>query len=416
MKRLKLLLAIFAFSLFQACNTGDETGNNEIKNQLFSYPDGSQTRWVSFENQYGEKGNGGKENKGGKGHAFDRINAGESKVMFDVQGSGVIRRMWFTMMDRSPEMMRGMRLDMYWDGATKPAVSVPFGDFFGNDLGKQVKNETEFFSDPEARSFNASIPMPFNKSAKIVVTNETSKDQRMIFYDIDYTISPNPIDKLLYLHAYWSRIERTEPGKDFEILPKVEGTGRFIGTHIGLITNPDYEDSWWGEGEVKFYLDGDGEFPTLVGSGTEDYIGTAWGQGTFNHRYQGCLIGETATGKWSFYRYHIKDPVYFYTDFKATIQILGGFPKDRVQAFIDKGVDLIPVSVQKDLEGENVFVALRENPNLKLSDVKDERVKDGWTNFYRSDDVSATAYFYLNKPQSSLPELGDIELRVKGLN
>ncbi|MEN8248759.1 MAG: glycoside hydrolase family 172 protein [Bacteroidota bacterium] len=415
MKHIKVLLTIIVFSLLQGCISDNDAVNSEIENQLYSYPDGTQTRWVSFENQYGEKGNGGKENDGAKGHAFDRVNAGESKVLFDFEGSGIINRMWFTISDRSPEMLRGLRIDMYWDGSEKPAVSAPFGDFFGNDLGRQVRNETAFFSDPEARSFNVSIPMPFNKAAKIVVTNETSKDLRMLFYDIDYSILPNSIDKILYFHTYWSRIERTVPGEDFKILPKVEGTGRFIGSHIGLITNPDYEDSWWGEGEVKFYLDGDGEFPTLVGTGTEDYIGTAWGQGTFNHRYQGCLIGEPETGSWSFYRYHVNDPIYFYSDFMATIQIMGGFPKTRVQKFIDNGANLIPVSIGRDFDSENVFIKLRDQPELKLSDITDERLADAWTNFYRSDDVSATAYFYLDKPQCNLPELEDVKLRIRGL-
>ncbi|MEN8137074.1 MAG: glycoside hydrolase family 172 protein [Bacteroidota bacterium] len=407
----KLIIGALAIVAISAC----KQESNEVKGELFSYPDGTQSRWVSFENQYGEKGKGGLENKGGKGHAFDRIEAGESKVMFDVKGPGTIHRMWFTIMDRSPEMLRGMRIDMYWDGAEKPAVSAPFGDFFGIDLGKQVAHEEVFFSDPEARSFNASIPMPFNKSAKIVVTNETKKEQRMIFYDIDYTISPKPFDKILYFHTHWNRVHRTEIGKDFEILPKVEGTGRFIGSHIGVITNPDYEDSWWGEGEVKMYLDGDGETPTMVGSGTEDYIGTAWGQGRYNHRYQGCLIGEPEEGRWSFYRYHIKDPIYFYSDFKATIQALGGFPPDRVQSFIDKGAELKIVSVQKDLEAANKFASMLDNPELKLADITDKDLRAGWANFYRRDDYSATAYFYLDKPESNLPVLAEVEKRTENL-
>lgn len=115
-------------------------------NDLYAAPKGTQTRWISFENQYGEVGKGGMENKGSKGHPYDRINAGESKTMLDVKGSGVTRRMWFTINERKPEMIRGLKLDMFWDGAEKPAVSVSFGDFFGVGLGRTPANETEFFS------------------------------------------------------------------------------------------------------------------------------------------------------------------------------------------------------------------------------------------------------------------------------
>ena len=100
-----------------------------LSQELYTIPQEAQTRWISFENQTGEKGRGGMENKGAKGHAMDHIKAGESKVLFDVKGSGIIHRMWITIDDKSPEMLRSLKIEMFWDGAVKPAVVSPLGDF-----------------------------------------------------------------------------------------------------------------------------------------------------------------------------------------------------------------------------------------------------------------------------------------------
>ncbi|MEN8248783.1 MAG: glycoside hydrolase family 172 protein [Bacteroidota bacterium] len=409
MKKLIINIGVVLLSFFfYECHHNQKEHSTD---KIYSIPDGSQTRWISFENQKGEKGKGGMENKGAKGHPYDRVYAGKSVVLLDVKGSGIITRIWATLSEQDMEMLRGLRLDMYWDDAEKPAVSVPWGDFFGVGLGKTVKNETEFFSNPEGRSFNASIPMPFKKSAKIILTNELDRDLFRIFYDINYTLTPEPDENGMYFHAYWNRDLATTPGEDFEILPAVEGKGRFVGTNIGLNTNPEYEDSWWGEGEVKMYLDGDTDHPTLVGTGTEDYIGTAWGQGYFNHRYQGCLIADPENKQWAYYRYHVKDPVYFYKNFKATIQQMGGFGKSEVKKYLDKGANLIPVTTQTENDSVNILVHMYE----KEISIDDPDLIDGWTNFYREDDVSATAYFYLDKPFSNLPELQNVDVRIKDL-
>ena len=125
----------------------------------------------SFENLNGIKGAGGKTNHSAKGNAAEDLKSGQSKTLLEIEGAGIIQRMWFTVRDRSPEMMRSIRLRMYWDGDPKPAVDVPFGDFFGYGLSKVVKLESALFSNPEGRSFNCRIPMPFRKGAKVVITN-----------------------------------------------------------------------------------------------------------------------------------------------------------------------------------------------------------------------------------------------------
>jgi hypothetical protein len=377
--------------------------------EWYTMPGKVETKWSSFENLNGIKGQGAQENKGAKGHPSDQIKAGETVTLLHVNGAGIIHRIWLTINDRSPEMLRSLRIDMYWDGAEQPAVSAPIGDFFGVGLGRRVVFENELFADPEGRSFNCFIPMPFRTEAKITLTNESEKRLNSLFFDIDLTQQPTQPKNVLYFHAYWNRQNPTTLEKDFELLPKLSGKGRFLGVNMGVKTDPLYRDSWWGEGEVKIYLDGDTEFPTLAGTGTEDYIGTAWGQGTFCNRYQGSLIADTEKGEFAFYRYHIPDPVYFHQEIKVTIQQLGGWPKKQVLELMEDGAKLKPVTISA---GPDNFVKLMEKPGVSLDD---DSLPDGWTNFYREDDVSSMAYFYLDKPVSGLPKLASVELRTAGM-
>jgi hypothetical protein len=407
--KLKNYFAFFYFvpiSLLFSCQSEKPKTVEQVLNApLFQYQD-IETRWNSFENPTSGKGTGAMENKGAKGHPYDILKAGETKVLLDVQGMGIITRMWFTIQDRSPQMLRSLKIEMFWDGEVKPAVSAPFGDFFGNGLGRMVAHQNELFANPEGRSFNCFIPMPFKTAAKVVVTNEGSIDLNMLFYDIDFVKIKEWSDENLYFHCFWNRDTATTPGVDYTILPKIEGKGRFLGVNFGVIGNPVYQKSWWGEGEVKMYLDGDGENPTLAGTGTEDYIGTAWGQGAFVNRYTGCLVADTENDQWTFYRYHIPDPIMFKTDLRVTIQAMGGNNKQKVIEMLDKGVLLIPVSIQ---EGQ-VFQGLMDS--VPPVDLKSDKLMTGWTNFYRSDDWSSTAYFYLDKPVNQLPELAKTEIRT----
>jgi len=160
-------------------------------------------------------------------------------VLADIQGAGIVRRIWITVNERSPEMLRSLRLEMFWDGATTPAVSAPLGDFFGAGLGALVPFENAFFSSPEGRSFNTWIPMPFRRSARILLTNDASKDVNLVFYDVDYTLGDPPQDAM-YFHAYWHRDRATTVGQDFRVLPRISGRGRYIGATLGVVTAPAY--------------------------------------------------------------------------------------------------------------------------------------------------------------------------------
>ena len=297
-----------------------------------------------------------------------------------------------------------MNLEIFWDGEQKPAVSAPLGDFFGVGLGMTAIFHNSFFSNPEGRSFSSIIPMPFKTGAKIKVTNESGKKLSHIFFDVDFQSNTAWQEGWMYFHSYWNRDTATTVGKDFELLPSLKGKGRFLGVNIGIYSNPLYGDAWWGEGEVKMYMDGDGAFPTLVGTGTEDYIGTGWGQGTFFNDYAGCLIADSKSNQWAYYRYHVPDPVFFRSGLRVTIQQIGGNMKEKILALQKAGVPLIPVTI--DSAGTNVLIYKNKR---KLDD---PALPNGWTNFYRSDDVSSVAYFYLSSPTSNLPAIQPASIRM----
>ncbi|MBN9384687.1 MAG: DUF2961 domain-containing protein [Chitinophagaceae bacterium] len=377
--------------------------------QLYELPKDVDSRWVSFENPTGEKGKGGMENKGAKGNASQWIKAGTSRVLADLHDAGVINRIWMTIIDRNPKALRSIVLEIYWDGAKKPAVSAPLGDFFGIGLGRMAAFQSALFSDPEGKSFNCYVPMPFKKGAKVIFINESQQDQ-LLFYDIDYSVLKAVPKDIGYFHAYWSNNNGAKLGEDFVILPRIHGSGRFLGTNISVVADSIYGNTWFGEGEVKAYLDNDGVFPTLAGSGTEDYIGSAWNLGAFNNLYQGATIVDRVKRQYAFYRWHIPDPVYFHQNCKVTIQQMGGAGRDLIRGIAKAGGRVKPVSVMTS-KGLIKLLETSDYPDL----FDDRFPADEWVNFYRVDDYSATAYFYLDRPESDLPALASLGGRLKGL-
>ena len=374
--------------------------------QLYEMPKTAESRLSSFENPNGLKSNGGKTNKSAKGNAFEWVKPGETKTLLNINGEGTIRRIWMTI-DQSPLKLRSLRLQMFWDGENKPAVDVPMGDFFVYNLGKSIAFQSALFSSGEGRSFNCYIPMPFKKAAKILLINE-GKEVVKLFYDVDF-INEKLSPDALYFHAYWTRQMTGKLGTNFEALPKVNGKGRFLGMSVGLVTDSSYSKSWWGEGEVKMYIDGDTKYPTIVGTGSEDYIGSAWGLGVFTNLYQGCTIANDSTRQFNFYRWHIPDAIYFNKDIKVTLQQIGGWGKDELKELYKKGVNLKPITV----DGPRGFVRLLDTPNAPS--ITDDNFPGGWVNFYRIDDYSSVSYFYLDKASSSLPSLPSVELRTQNV-
>ena len=393
----------FAASVFA---TG-AMGAGMMDDRIMKRPDPNiQTRLYSPENMTGEKGKGGMSNFGRKGYPCVWVPAGETLVMADIQGNGTIRRIWATTDPfYDPKIIRGFKFEIFWDGADKPAVQVPMADFFGHIFGKMTAFENALFSCPEGRSYNCVIPMPFKTGAKVQVTNESDKPMR-IFYEINCTLGEGHDEDTLYFHSSWRRENFTTAREDFEILPKIEGEGRFLGCNIGMRQNPAMKSFWFGEGEYKVYLDGDEEWPTLNGTGTEDFIGSGWGQGKFNNLYQGCpYISEAGDGLfkefYGFYRFHVPDPIFFHKDIRVVIQVMGGAMTSQL---LDD---------------------MRANPDqeyMKASNGKQyytqKQIEDmgaGFVLVEREDDMCATAYWYMDSPVNTLPELAPVAERIVDL-
>ncbi len=367
---------------------------------LYHLQKGVQTRWASPENWGAATGAGGTENGGRKGSPFFYLPAGADRVLAEVAGqSGTLRRIWITISDRTPRMLRGVRLDIYWDGSDKPAVSAPLGDFFGHGLGRMRPFQSCLFSSPEGRSFTSVVPMPFKTGMKAVVTNESGSDLTLFYYDVAFTVGDQHAEDTPYFHAHFRRENPTTLKKDFEILPRIEGAGRYLGAQIGVIVDKKrYAATWWGEGEVKIYLDGDREKPTLCGTGTEDYIGTAFGQGRFDHLYQGCPLADEKNMQFGFYRIHVPDPVYFTKDIRVTLQQMGIW-EEKNRAELEK-------------VSPKVF---RAGPDMVEVDLRE--LGDSWPigYFERQDDVSCCAYFYLDRPTNALGPITEASERMKDL-
>lgn len=375
-------------------------------------PPGLRTRWANFENPTAEPGSGGRANGGYKGDACRFLGPGETQTLLDLRGSGLITRFWMTQHDRSPEMLRSLRLEIFWDGSKEPAVAAPLGDFFGAALGRLADPfHNELFSSPEGNSFNCVVPMPFRTGARVTLTNDHPELWGKTYYDIDFLIGVDHPPDMLYFHAHWRRERPNELGQPFLLLPRVRGRGRFLGVSFGVNTDPGYLGAWWGEGEFKAWLDGDGAYPTLCGSGEEDYLGTAWGQGPFQHPTQGCLLSErdpsgSYDGSYAMYRLHTLDPIYFHEEFQAGIDTLGGTGKDQ---FLRARAGGAPVRERLFCYGRDRVPLSEADPAIDLADPS---LPDGFVIFSRCDDWSGTAYFYLDRPENGLPPLAALPGRL----
>ena len=364
-----------------------------------------QTRWASPENPRALPGGGGRAGGGRKGRPSVRLPSGKTLVLAE-EGAGVsgtVRRIWLTLENRSPEMLRGVRLDFFWDGAETPAVSAPLGDFFQSGLGRMTVFENALFSSPEGRSFCTIAPMPFQSGMKLTLTNETRTDIALLFYDVNYTIGDAHNENTRYFHAHFRCENPTVLRRDYEILPCLSGRGQFLGATMSVTCDREtYGATWWGEGEVKMYLDTDTTHPTLCGTGTEDYLGTAWAQGTFCHAFQGCTIADEEIGAFCFYRFHVPDPVYFAQSLRVTIQQIG-------HAF---GDGLTALQTRAAFRREVIYAA-NDAPALTPADF-DASPPSGLL-FERSDDWASCAYFLLDTPENGLPPLAPLAERTKGL-
>jgi hypothetical protein len=370
---------------------------------LYRLPRNVETRWITPENPEGRRGAGGTTQFGRKGMACRGcLKAGDTWTLAEGKGMGTIRRLWFTMSDRGPSLLRGIVLRLYWDGAATPAVEAPLGDFFGNPLGRCFRFSNAWFNNPEGRNWNCCLPMPFRKSFRITATNESPTDQPSFWYHVDYTLGERHGRQTGYFHAWYNRENPTTLRRDFRILPRIQGRGRFLGCTLGLITAPHY-NAWWGEGEVKVYLDGDRTHPTLCGTGTEDYLCSSWGIGNFHLPWYGCFLPAVPDPDFTqvaMYRLHGPDPVYFHKEVRVDLQQIGYYG----------GQDTIR---QLEQTGQQGLVPAGDGKSFVTVDQL--KAKAPLSLFERQDDWSSVAYFYLDRPATDLPPIAPYADRVAGL-
>ena len=252
-------------------------------------------------------------------------------TLADIEGPGRIQHIWITVDSKA---YRDCIIRFYWDGEATPSVEVPLGDFFslGHALRYKV-NSLPVAVNPSG-GMNCYWPMPFSKGARITVENRRWEDIGGFFYQITYALGPVPAESA-YFHAQWRRSLTSREVPRHTILDGIEGRGHYVGTFLAWT---QLSDGWWGEGEIKFYTDGD-ENPTICGTGTEDYFGGAWGFGdTFSTPFLGYPLWRKEPGevpKHGLYRWHVMDPIRFSEDLRVTIQALGWWPNRKFQPLTD---------------------------------------------------------------------------------
>jgi hypothetical protein len=312
----------------------------------------ARTRSISPENFTGEKGRGGMATEGtGAIHAHGlgsdggiqgwkvspsiEIKPGETRVLGEIEGPGAIQQFWITTANLR---WRDLILRIYWDGLDHPSVEAPLGDFFCCGWNRFAQVTSLAVCVNPGRAFNCYWEMPFRKSARVTIENRDPENTGIIYYQLNYTLTDVPADAA-YFHAQFRRTNPLPFKQDYTILDGVTGQGHYVGTYMAWGVN---NAGWWGEGEIKFFMDGDREFPTICGTGTEDYF-----CGAYN--FDGAMVDKNMTTRYNefttpyaglpqvirpdgtynsqqrfgLYRWHITDPIRFDSELRVTIQALG---------------------------------------------------------------------------------------------
>lgn len=324
---------------------------------------GALSRSISAENPTGAKSGGAAAAPGDDEHCspassdmgrgwkvrpcLKNFDPGRTFTLANIEGPGVITHIWVTVLH---DVHRSVALRVYYDDSPFPSIDVPLGDFFANGLdGCALIGSLPIAVNPKG-GMNSYWPMPFRKRIRIEVTNDGLKPIPEFFFQISYTLSELPPDAG-YLHAIWNRSLTTRQRPEHTILESIAGQGQYVGTY--LIWN-QLSAGWWGEGEVKFFIDGDpADKPTICGTGTEDYFGGAWGfvmdnpadmrPTTYSTPFlgypQALFEPKTKLGPrppaHAFYRWHIPDPIHFQKDLRVTVQALGWWPTGKYQPLTD---------------------------------------------------------------------------------
>ena len=341
MKKSHIFLLAIAITTF--CGNAQVTGFNGIESDmgnLFRLSD-AKSRSISPENFTGQPGKGGMAELGngtGSNAARDlgqgwkvspsvRIEAGQTFTMAEISGSGAIKHIWMTPTGN----WRYSILRIYWDDEKEASVEVPVGDFFGMGWGEYAPLNSLPVTVNPGSAFNSYWPMPFHKKCRITMENIGEKEM-YLYYQVDYIETAIPEDAA-YFHAQFRRSNPTE-GSLYTLTDGIKGKGHYVGTYLAWQVN---NKGWWGEGEIKFYMDGDNKFPTIAGTGTEDYfLGSYNFENKASHEYEYFSTAYSglhqiirpdglynSQQRFGMYRWHIQDPIRFEKSLRVTIQDLG---------------------------------------------------------------------------------------------
>jgi D-arabinan exo alpha-(1,3)/(1,5)-arabinofuranosidase (non-reducing end) len=343
----------------------------------------AKTRSISPENFTGAKGKGGMATlaegnaaraarelgQGWKVNPYIHIEAGTTFTLAHIEDSGIINHIWMTPVGD----YRLMILRFYWDDESEASIEVPVGDFFaaGWGMGNEPRISSLAMCVNPRSGFNSYWQMPFRKGCKITMENLGDK-RATVYYQVDYSLSAVP-ENTPYFHAQFRRTNPLPAKENYTIVDGIKGRGNYVGTYLAHGAN---SPGWWGEGEIKFFMDGDGEFPTICGTGEEDYFCGSYGYAerkvegkdvytSFSSPYTGFyhVPHDGAQRRFGQYRWHITDPVRFENDLRVTIQSLGWKSEGRYLPLED---DLASVAYWYQLEPHNPFPALPTPKQLAL--------------------------------------------------
>lgn len=345
-KKITYLLISFLFSSNLFAQQGGYNGIDANMSNIFRLSD-AKTRSISPENFTGEKGKGGMATEGtGKNAARDLgkgwkispsviIKAHTTFTVAEIEGPGSIQHIWMT----PTGVWRNSIIRFYWDGETTPSVEAPVGDFFCMGWNQYSPLQSLAVCVNPGSAFNCYWPMPFRKKCRITMENIDDKDM-VLYYQVDYVLTKVPSDAA-YFHAQFRRVNPLPYKGVYTLVDGIKGRGQYVGTYMAMGV---YNNGWWGEGEIKFYIDGDTDYPTINGTGTEDYFCGSYDFDTrkknaagveevnyteFCTPYSGLpqvIKGDghyAVSQRFGLYRWHITDPIRFEKDLKVTIQALG---------------------------------------------------------------------------------------------
>ena len=386
MKKSLIILILLGLLPLAAIAQNKFSGLDMNMGNLYRLSD-AKTRSISPENFTGEKGKAGMADPAGKDkpnvanaanaardlgqgwkvNPYIKIKPGETYTLAEINGPGAIQHIWMT----PAGIWRYSILRMYWDDETEPSVECPVGDFFAMGWGTYAPLSSLAVCVNPGSAFNCYWSMPFRKKCRITMENTGDQDQMTLYYQIDYTLTEVPSDAG-YFHAQW---HRQDPNitSDYTIVEGIKGKGQYVGVYMAWEVQ---NNGWWGEGEIKFFIDGDDKFPTICGTGTEDYFCGSYDFDTrkknaagveevnyteFSNPYSGMPQVVRGDGHYSvmqrfgLYRWHIMDPIRFDKDLKVTIQDLGWHQAGR---YLPQKSDIASVCFWYQAEPHSKFPAI----------------------------------------------------------